>query len=167
MKSIFLNSYNWVCNTATALNPKTTAKTAIALFSGIVLLTPTAALAGRFTDQVRGQLMQAAISLGIGSYQLTHNPQVDDLRNNQSKTLNINLRSGISYAFVGVCDEDCRDIDLQVYDENGNLVDSDTDTDDYPMVRVNPRWSGRFRVKVTMANCTASTCYYGVGVFGR
>lgn len=167
MKSIFLNSYNWVCNTATALNPKTTAKTAIALFSGIVLLTPTAALAGRFTDQVRGQLMQAAISLGIGSYQLTHNPLVDDLRNNQSETLNINLRSGTSYAFVGVCDEDCRDIDLQVYDENGNLVDSDTDTDDYPMVRVNPRWSGRFRVKVTMANCTASTCYYGVGVFGR
>ncbi|MGB7712580.1 MAG: hypothetical protein WBL95_24110 [Microcoleus sp.] len=167
MKSIFLNSYNWVCNTATALNPKTTAKTAIALFSGIVLLTPTAALAGRFTDQVRGQLMQVAISLGIGSYQLTHNPLVDDLRNNQSETLNINLRSGTSYAFVGVCDEDCRDIDLQVYDENGNLVDSDTDTDDYPMVRVNPRWSGRFRVKVTMANCTASTCYYGVGVFGR
>lgn len=168
MKSIFLNSYNLVRRTANALNPKTTAKTAIALFSGIVLLTPTAALAGRFTDQVRGQLMQAAISLGInGSYQLTHNPQVDNLRNNQSKILNINLRSGTSYAFVGVCDEDCRDIDLQVYDENGNLVDSDTGADDYPMVRVNPRWNGRFRVKVTMANCKASTCYYGVGVFGK
>jgi len=168
MKSICQTSYNLVCRTANALNPKTTAKTAIALFSGIVLLTPTAALAGRFTDQVRGQLMQAAIGLGInGSYQLTHTPLVDELRRNQSETLNINLRSGISYAFVGVCDEDCRDIDLQVYDENGNLMDSDTGADDYPMVRVSPRWNGRFRVKVTMANCQTSTCYYGVGVFGR
>jgi hypothetical protein len=169
MKSIFQTSYNLVRGTATTiLNPKTSLKTAIALFSGIVLLTPTVALAGRFTDQVRGQLMQAAISLGInGSYELTHNPVVDDLRDNQSKTFNVNLRSGISYAFVGVCDEDCRDIDLRLYDDNGNLVGSDVGPDRYPLVRVSPRWSGQFQVKVTMANCTSSTCYYGVGIFGR
>lgn len=169
MKSICQTSYNLVRRTATTiLNPKTPIKTAIAIFSGIVLLTPTAALASRFTDQVRGQLMQAAINLGINNnYQLTHNPLVDDLSNNQSQTFNVNLRSGISYAFVGVCDEDCRDIDLRVYDENGNLVDSDTGADDYPLVRVSPRWSGQFQVKVTMANCTASTCYYGMGIFGR
>ena len=169
MKSICQTSYNLVRRTATTiLNPKTPIKTVIVIFSGIVLLTPTVALAGRFTDQVRGQLMQAAISLGINnSYQLTHNPLVDDLSNNQSQTFNVNLRSGISYAFVGVCDEDCQDIDLRVYDENGNLVNSDTGADDYPLVKVSPRWSGQFQVKVTMANCTASTCYYGMGIFGR
>jgi len=169
MKSICQSSYNLIRRTtANILNSKTQLKTAIAIFSGIVLLTPTVALAGRFTDQVREQLIQAAISLGInGSYQLTHNPLVDDLNNNQSQTFNVNLRSGISYAFVGVCDEDCQDIDLRVYDENGSLVDSDTGADDYPLVTVSPRWSGQFQVKVTMANCTASTCYYGMGVFGR
>jgi hypothetical protein len=169
MKSICQSSYNLIRRTtANILNSKTQLKTAIAIFSGIVLLTPTVALAGRFTDQVREQLMQAAISLGInGSYQLTHNPLVDDLSNNQSQTFNVNLHSGISYAFMGVCDEDCQDIDLHVYDENGNLINSDTDADDYPLVTVSPRWSGQFQVKVTMANCTASTCYYGMGVFGR
>lgn len=140
----------------------------IALFSGLVLLTPSIALAGRFTDQVRYQLSQAAISLGInGSYQLTHDPHVGDLSDENSESLYLNLNSGISYAFVGVCDEDCPDLDLYLYDADGNLIDSDTGSDDYPMVQVSPRWSDRFSVKVSMANCTASTCYYGVGVFGK
>ena len=68
MKSICQSSYNLVRRTtANILNSKTQLKTAIAIFSGIVLLTPTVALAGRFTDQVREQLIQAAISLGINN----------------------------------------------------------------------------------------------------
>ncbi|MGA7935472.1 MAG: hypothetical protein WCA35_18115, partial [Kovacikia sp.] len=71
------------------------------------------------------------------------------------------------YGLIGVCDRDCRDLDLRLYDENGNLVAADTSSDDTPFVSLTPRWSGQFYLRVDMANCRANYCYYGVGVFGR
>lgn len=40
------------------------------------------------------------------------------------------------------------DLDLFVYDENGNLVASDTDSTDVCVVSWTPRWTGNFRVRV-------------------
>lgn len=40
------------------------------------------------------------------------------------------------------------DLDLYVYDENGNLITSDTDYTDDCYVRFYPRWTGRFRIKI-------------------
>lgn len=40
------------------------------------------------------------------------------------------------------------DLDLFVYDENGNLVASDTDGTDRCRVHITPRWTGQFRIEV-------------------
>jgi hypothetical protein len=40
------------------------------------------------------------------------------------------------------------DLDLFVYDENGNLIASDTDLTSTCIVTFVPRWTGRFTVKV-------------------
>ncbi|MFO1032394.1 MAG: hypothetical protein U1F60_15035 [Planctomycetota bacterium] len=40
------------------------------------------------------------------------------------------------------------DLDLYVYDENDNLIASDTDSTDVCVVRWTPRWTGNFRVRV-------------------
>ncbi len=40
------------------------------------------------------------------------------------------------------------DLDLYVYDENGNLITSDTDYTDDCYVRFSPRWTGPFRIKI-------------------
>ncbi|MDY4512810.1 MAG: hypothetical protein SPE10_05105 [Paludibacteraceae bacterium] len=40
------------------------------------------------------------------------------------------------------------DLDLYVYDENGNLIVSDTDYTDDCYVRFYPRWTGMFRIKI-------------------
>ena len=40
------------------------------------------------------------------------------------------------------------DLDLYVYDENGNLVASDTDDTDACVVSWVPRWTGRFIIRV-------------------
>jgi len=147
---------------------KTSVKVAIALLSSAVFLTPTVVLANRFTDQVRLQLIQAAVALGLANnYTLTHNPYVDSLEDNGSDSLTLNLQAGTSYAIVGVCDEDCGDIDLRLYDAKGNFIDSDTHSDDNPVVTVTPRWTSNFKVQVKMASCSHSPCYYGVGAFGQ
>lgn len=40
------------------------------------------------------------------------------------------------------------DLDLYVYDENGNLIDSDTDLGDTCLCTFTPKWTGRFTIKV-------------------
>ncbi|MDF1752171.1 MAG: hypothetical protein P1U89_05260 [Verrucomicrobiales bacterium] len=40
------------------------------------------------------------------------------------------------------------DLDAFLYDNNGNLIDSDTDRTDYCVLSVNPLWTGAFRVVV-------------------
>jgi hypothetical protein len=39
--------------------------------------------------------------------------------------------------------------------------------DDFPVVAVRPNQTARYRVKVAMATCRTSPCFYGVGVFGN
>ena len=80
-------------------------------------------------------------------------------------SFSIRLRTGREYALVGACDNDCSDVDFWLYDDNDNLVDSDTSTDDIPIVRVTPRWSGSFEIRVRMYACSVEPCAYGIGVF--
>ena len=51
-------------------------------------------------------------------------------------------------AMVVVSGDGDTDLDLYVYDENGNLVASDTDYTDDCIVSWSPRWTGKFVIRV-------------------
>lgn len=55
---------------------------------------------------------------------------------------------GGELATIAVSGDGDTDLDLFVYDENGNLIASDTDAGDDCLVVFTPRWTGNFRVKV-------------------
>lgn len=141
--------------------------TRISLCSSIVVLS----LAGislaqtTYINQVKEQLLGAAIAAGLLNYDLTHDPYIDNLFHRESEAVTLTLRKGYSYSIIGVCDEDCGDIDLFLYDENGNRIDSHDGSDSYPVVEVTPRWTANFTVKTHMYQCSASPCYYGLGIF--
>ncbi|XWK89163.1 MAG: hypothetical protein U7127_03585 [Phormidium sp.] len=137
------------------------------LWSFVILPEKFSVAADRFTEQVRTQLIRVVRSAGYGGYGLTHEPFIGDLGNGGEDDLNLNLKAGVSYAIVGVCDQDCSDLDLKIYDDNGNVVASDVQKDDFPVVKVEPRWNARFRLKIYMPSCRNAPCRYGIGVFGR
>ena len=67
---------------------------------------------------------------------------------------------GNDYALVATGDNRVLDVDLKVYDENWNLIDSDTDETNLALVRFTPKWTGAFHIR---------TIYYsgrGVGSLG-
>jgi hypothetical protein len=66
------------------------------------------------------------------------------------------LYSGNSYAIIGVGDY-IRDLDTTIYDSNWNRISSDTDTSGTSVVRVTPRWDGKFYIKVKAYR--GSGCY--------
>ena len=56
--------------------------------------------------------------------------------------------TGGEWAEVAVIGDGDTDLDLHVYDENGNLVERDTDSTDAAYCRWLPRWTGVFRIEV-------------------
>ncbi len=66
---------------------------------------------------------------------------------NSNDIYEIPFRGGMPARIVVDGDRDT-DLDLFVYDENGNLITADTDSTDICIVNWTPRWTGNFRVEV-------------------
>lgn len=71
------------------------------------------------------------------------------------------------YVIVGLCDDDCSDLDILVYDWDDNVVLSDMETDDAPVVRVPTGNGGTYYVEAAMPGCSVEPCYYAVQIFQR
>ncbi|HEX4613099.1 MAG TPA: hypothetical protein VH092_33230 [Urbifossiella sp.] len=59
----------------------------------------------------------------------------------------IEFRGGET-ARITVAGDGDTDLDLYIYDENGNLVAKDDDNTDYCVATWTPRWTGKFTVRV-------------------
>lgn len=141
----------------------------LAVLAGVALFATTSAQAqeSRWARQVSGQLTRFSDVLSDKGYRLTQEIKNGSLGDDQSDSFLLELVEGRSYALLGVCDEDCTDLDLRLFDDDGNEVDADVEADDYPVVEVRPRRTAQFRVRVIMTTCSTSPCFYGLGVFGK
>ena len=138
------------------------AAAALALFVGA----PVAAQSTH--EELVESLLDAAEGLAAQSgFDSTHSRYNGQLNEGQEKTVTLNLDAGTSYFIVAQCDGDCSDIDLWLYDENGNLIDEDVLVDDTPIVEVTPIRNARFTIRTRMITCEVEPCYYGIGVFGQ
>jgi hypothetical protein len=132
------------------------------------LLVPAPARAqDAWVRQVRMQISQAGTRFEQQGYELTHHIYTGSLNDGGSEMVDLELDVGMEYQIMGACDEDCSDLDFTLYDGNGNVIDSDMLDDDIPMVTVIVSHSGVFRVRVSMAACSAEPCRYGIGIFGK
>lgn len=120
-----------------------------------------------FLANVRDQLREAGRAAEGAGYRLSHDPFTGKLRPRDAEFITITLRAGVSYIIVAVCDQDCRDMDLRLFDENRNLVSEDMSPDAIPVVSVTPRRTATFRIQAIMSHCAARDCLYGVGAFAR
>jgi hypothetical protein len=81
-----------------------------------------------------------------------------DLREGWHSDHTIRLSYGTEYVMRGICDEDCTDLDLKLYDSNGNLLDEDVEPDDTPIIVHTARYSGNYTLRVIMARCRIEPC---------
>lgn len=63
-------------------------------------------------------------------------------------------------SIYGSCDDDCTDLDMYLYDSDGNVVSQDIEPDAYPIVTA--PYSGEFYIEVTMPVCNAEACFVEV-----
>lgn len=139
------------------------------LLAAAAVLVPVAASAipSEYENQLRRQINVADGLYRDRGYTRTMGPEMDGLGEGATDRYEVQLTEGANYAVHGVCDNDCTDLDLKIYDENNNLIAEDTSTDDQPIVQVTPRWSGKFRLEVLMYDCNSAPCYYAVSVYRK
>jgi hypothetical protein len=135
------------------------------VLSGAASMRPV--LANQYLKQIQSQMAIAANAFSPSGFQFDREVFVDRLGNQGIEDITFDLRRGEEYVIVGTCDEDCGDLDLKVYDDNGNLIASDNDTDGTPIVHFSPQWSAGFTVRAEMASCGKNPCQYGIGVLSR
>lgn len=64
------------------------------------------------------------------------------------KRYDLVLNRGVRYAFFAAGDQNIADLDIYIYDLDGNLMAHDDDFDETPVAILAPRWTGLFQVYV-------------------
>ncbi|MCX7356889.1 MAG: toll/interleukin-1 receptor domain-containing protein [Alphaproteobacteria bacterium] len=113
------------------------------------------------------QLQQAQASLAQQGFQQVGQPFSGGLQPGQTWDLPTQMNVGYEYQIVGVCDRDCSDLDIRLFDGNGGLIIEDTSTSSQPNVGVIPSTSGTFNIQVNMYACTVAPCYYAIALYAR
>lgn len=113
------------------------------------------------------QLQQATGALSQQGFQMVGEPFSGGLQPSQAWDVPAQMSVGYEYQIVGVCDRDCSDLDIRLYDGTGNLIVEDTSTTSQPNVGVIPTSTGTFTVQVHMYACTVAPCYYAVALYAR
>ena len=121
----------------------------------------------RWEQQVRTLLQRASNTTASGGYVETHDAKMGSLREGQNTEWKIRLNAGTEYRIVGVCDHDCSDFDLKLFNVAGTTVSEDIETDDVPVLSITPPATREYTIRAIMATCSVSPCRYGVGVYGR
>ena len=120
-----------------------------------------------YVGQVRDGLQAIEASLAEHGYSSTHEFEIDSMDGNSTHRISFTLKKGRAYMLASVCDADCGDVDLQVFDEQGNEAGDDSSADAAAIVAFTPQRTGVFTVEVTMAGCSTDPCFFGVGAFGK
>ena len=137
---------------------------AIALI-GAALLIPTVAVAD--SNQARIYLENAAYD-ELPDYAFSGRPYAGSITGGQVAGRTVRLQAGVEYAFLAACDDNCTDVDLYLYDRySQTLLDSDTGSDDYPLITYIPSTTGNYRIEVEMYTCSSSSCGYALGTLIR
>lgn len=144
-----------------SLRPRIAAALACGLFP--------VSLAGqsRWERQVGVHIGQASATLKTSGYVATPGGRTGTLNNSETAADTVTLAAGFTYVLVGVCDDDCRGLELSLFAANGYEVDAARRAGNAPIIRVTPRETQRFRLVLRMTGCGMNPCWYGVGVYRR
>ena len=85
--------------------------------------------------------------------------EVVALQPTQTHTWAVQLQRGQTYRIIGGCDNECTDMDFELIDPTGKIIERDTLPDSFPIINVMPASSGAYTVRFMMKTCTVAPCY--------
>ncbi len=138
----------------------------ICLACCLIALSTISARAQSYTEVVWSQIQDSYEENAEMGYTVK-NYIIGMIQESDDNTWSFYLDSSKEYLFEGFCDEDCEDLDMYLYNDEGTEIDKDIEEDDYPLFFFEPNESGRYKVKVTMYSCSVEPCYFGLAIFEK
>lgn len=121
-----------------------------------------------FQALVVGYLDRYATQMAAGWPRVDGVPDtVVGLQPNGEHRLQVRLRGGRSYGFIGACDNECSNIDFILEDGSGAVVTQDVLDDDYPLVEVTPQTDSVYTLRIQLKTCTVGPCYVAARLVAR
>jgi hypothetical protein len=140
---------------------------ATALVSFAAAPTHVSAQSATYNNQLDAQLRESRRLYLPAGQSIVRGPLGGSLSTGETINYSFQFVAGRSYTILGVCDNDCSDLDITLYDPNGNQVAEDVLTDDKPVASITARRSGRYRATLSMASCSTEPCFYAVAAYGN
>lgn len=137
------------------------------LFTALTVTATAAPAQTRWERQVQDQLQLVAQDLAPRGFHPAGEPFSGRLSQGRAARFRLALRPNVTYALVGLCDEDCRNLDLRLIDQQDRPVTTSTAGGDKPFLQVTAETGGKFTLVVTMAQCGTPPCSFGVGIFSK
>jgi hypothetical protein len=124
------------------------------------------------TDEVRqqliagiGQQLTALQNANAGNYTQVGSDTIVPMQPGRDHRFLVDLTAGTEYGFIGACDGDCTNVDLELISmETGGVVANDMLPDDYPIFPYTPTANGQYMVRLLMQACTRAPCYAGARI---
>ena len=85
--------------------------------------------------------------------------EVVALQPTQVHAWRVQLQRGETYRIIGGCDNECTDMDFELLDTTGKIIERDTLPDSFPIINVAPTTTGAYVVRFVMKTCTIGPCY--------
>lgn len=85
--------------------------------------------------------------------------EVVALQPTQTHIWTVQLQRGQTYRVIGGCDNECTDMDFELLDATGKIVERDTLPDSFPIINISPPANGAYTVRFVMKTCTIGPCY--------
>jgi len=137
---------------------------ALAAALAVAAATPAVAFQDAWESQVN-ELLDRAGQVLEGRFTPTGYQKSGSLDEDGDERTTVRIAGRGEYAIIGVCDGDCSDLDLEVYDASGDSLDSDYLEDDFPVLKFSAGSATSVSVQASMASCSAEPCRYGFRLY--
>lgn len=119
---------------------------------------------GARLEYVDRQLGRQTDAMERRGYALVGQPRFGALQRGVYEEFDFELEPG-NYEIRGVCDQNCSQLALHVYDRLGQPVPQTGRADDSPIAFVRAHGEGTVRVRARMMSCQWESCALGLAVY--
>jgi len=116
---------------------------------------------------VRNGLVRFRSDLVDRGYELDNDLLSGAVGRGASDINTLDLRSGVEYAIIAVCDEECTDIDLRITSPTDSVLAEDVNPDDNPIIEFTAPETGAYSLDMIMFNCRSGSCTWAGQVLRR
>jgi hypothetical protein len=138
---------------------------AAAAVIGILAAGPAAGQAAVYRNTLDRQMATATEHYQGQGFSLAGGPYYGSTAVGERQRFAFPVQVGFEYVFYGVCDQDCTDVDMRLFNAAEANLGQDVLTDDRPAIPFAATASGIVFIETAMATCSTATCFTSVQVY--